>query len=86
MLRSAGAEPQGPGLRWSAEATEENVKQIAVKRPISDSNAHPVPVFEPQEAHNRSRDEAGLRRHQSRRPLGRSRHAAVRPHERSGHI
>jgi len=36
-----GAAP-GAGLSRSAEATEENVKQIALKRPTAESNAHPV--------------------------------------------
>ena len=38
-----GARAQRPRLRSrSAEAAEENLKQIAVKRPTAESNAHPV--------------------------------------------
>jgi hypothetical protein len=42
MLRSAGAEPQGSGLSRPAEAPEEKLNQIAVKRPTAESTAHPV--------------------------------------------
>ena len=44
MFRSAAAQPQGPGLSRSAEATEENVKQN--RRQTTDCRAQRTPGFQ----------------------------------------
>jgi hypothetical protein len=67
-----GGAPPGAGLRRSAEVTEENVKQIAVKRPTAECTHTRFPVLEPQKGHSRPGTKPGRRRHQSRRPLERS--------------
>jgi hypothetical protein len=81
-----GAAP-GSGLSRSAEATEQNVKQIAVKRPTAESNAHPV--FQFSGRRNRTTGPwsspgygaTNLGGHWDDRIR---RHAAVQPHEHSG--
>ena len=83
-----GARAQRPRLRSrSAEAAEENLKHIAVKRPTAESNAHPDFQFS---SRTKRTSAPGTKPGYGATNLGRHsddrirRHAAVQPHERSG--